>query len=751
MSSYEELLIKIRTASELGGFDNLGGKVKQAQTDMKAMENTTNASARKMKTDLEQVNNTNFNTLNNKFTSTVKSMVSTSASGAKAIASNLSSMTDGIDGAITSVAAGMGVMELFDKAMDKALTKTQLQNAKPQDYQKIMDQYQQFTVKSSASDDDISKILRYTYSGNSDMTYKAINSVDAISYSADKLQRQEGIRGWGTYLSGGWSAASGMMKDEPLTADQVKLLQGAQTYDERIKAMETIAAQKGNVDKFGNSLSTTVDGPLGKYNTALAAEDAIIRGATASFETLMTWIAPIISGFMALDPSVQSTIGTVLTAGIVVTAAAAGLGILVRVLSPVGSAVSGGISKLKDALGDSKDIKDKISGLKDSLDAKKLVSTVSIKAATVNVNGKTTSSTSPPTTTTSTGNGKNTPVPPVVPWWQSLTGVLSMAGVNLGVGSFAGAVKDRMNWYLPGEWGSSSSAAMTQSQMAQPATNTFGIGSLSGEGVGRTLWNMFMGGQDFGTASGNAVQTMYTQSQTPQGSGPLGAWLSGAAGNTSSWANDNIGKPLNDWWNSWSLQGTGQGIDDWFKNAHPTQDISYWANDNLGKPVNDAWNNARNTVMSNPVIGGAITQVSNLLSDPQKAWNDARTYVSHSIVGQAWADAYSLYSNVKSWWDAARNYVSSHIIKPTPGIGTGSNGGGGGAIEGAAGDEGADTGYGIGPYYEPVITTSTTKTTKQTVIHAPINIETISNREEGDRAIKAVTNHLNQFNNANGN
>ena len=124
----EELLIKIKAVESVGGFDALEGKVKRAETDLKSMENTTNASARKMKTDLDQVNNSNFSSLNNKFSSTIKSMVSTSASGAKAIGQNLSSMTDGIDGALTSVTAGLGVMELFDKAMDKALTKTQLRS-----------------------------------------------------------------------------------------------------------------------------------------------------------------------------------------------------------------------------------------------------------------------------------------------------------------------------------------------------------------------------------------------------------------------------------------------------------------------------------------------------------------------------------------------------------------------------------------------------------------------------------------------
>lgn len=340
MGAANELLIKIRTIESLGGFDSLEGKVKKAATDMKGMENTTNAAAKKMKTDLEQVNNSNFSSLNSKFTSTIRSMSSTAASGAKAIKSSLEGMTDGINGAITSVASGMGVMELFEKSMGKSLTSTQLHNAKPNDYNSIMDQYLKFTTASSASDDDINKMLRYTYSGNSSSTYKAINAVDAISYNADKLQRQEGIRGWGTYLSGGWTAASGMMRDEPLTADQVKLLQNAKTYDQRIAAMETIAKQKGNLDDKGNSLSTTTDGTLGKYNKTLAFADSIMRGATSTFETFMTTIDPVITGFNNLDQGTKDIIGGLLTWGVLLTAGAAGLGILSRALSPVYNALN---------------------------------------------------------------------------------------------------------------------------------------------------------------------------------------------------------------------------------------------------------------------------------------------------------------------------------------------------------------------------------------------------------------------------
>ena len=782
MGAAEELLIKIKTVESLGGFDALEGKVKQAQTDMKAMESSTNASSKKMKTDLEQVNNTNFNNLNNKFKATITSMSSTAASGAKAIKNSLEGMVDGVDGAITSVTAGMGVMDLFEKSMSKALTTTQLKNAKPNDYNTIMDQYQRFTTASSASDEDINKMLRFTFQGNSNETYKALNAVDAISYSADKLQRAEGIRGWGTYLSGGWSAASGMMRDEPLTADQTKLLQGAKTYDERVAAMETIAKQKGNVDKFGNSLSTTVDGPLGKYNQTLAAQDAIVRGATTSFETLMSWISPVIAGFMALDPSVQGTIGTVLTAGIVVTAVGAGLGILSKLLSPVGSTAMSVVSKLKSALSGADGVKDGVKTVKDALSGGKLTSTVNIKAATVNVNGKLTGTgTGDITGTGGKNGGKNTGTGGKS---GNAGGLLALLGLSSGdIGAVAAgiafpAIASGQAWFDKGNTGLNSFQDLRSQYLAADVDSVLGMFTGSNSTVAQDAanrGNSWIKGKGITTGNQPGIFDWLTGNKPsnnmnvpgildlPWGSignaltDPM-AFLTGISGTSggpylsqklfgglfnpvSATSSGSSGHP--------SFQQDLAGLFDFsrFGITWPNIDAQGWADTNLKKPVEDGWNNARNIVMSNPIIGGAITAVTNLFKDPQKAWNDARNYVSHSIIGQAWANAKALYDNVVNWWNAARNYVKTvPIIGQVYQYVTGDTG------KNAAGDN-ADLGYGTGPYYEPVITpsTKTTKTTKQTIIHAPITIESISNREEGDRAITAVTNHLNQFNNDNGN
>ena len=778
MSSYEELLIKIRAASELGGFDALQGKVKQASTDMKGMESTTNASARKMKTDLEQVNNTNFSSMNSKFKSTISSMTSTAASGAKAIKTSLSSMVDGIDGAITTVAAGMGTMELFENAMSKALTTTQLKNAKPQDYSSIMSQYQKFTTASSASDDDINKMLRFTYSGNSDSTYKALNAVDAISYSADKLQRAEGIRGWGTYLSGGWSAASGMMRDEPLTGEQVKLLEGADTYEERIAAMETIAKQKGNVDKFGNSLSTTVDGPLGKYNQALAAEDAIIRGATTSFETLMTWISPVIFGFMSLDPGIQSIIGTILTAGIVVTAGATGLGLLIKVLSPVYD----GFTKVKDALGGAKEIKNKISGLKDSLDGKKLVGSVSIKATSVYVNGKTTGTTGTGGTTTTTtggttGKGGSTSS------GSRLSGLLPIAVGGLEAGGIAGLLGVGATALFQG-FSPDVSKELSGLGLKGSAQNVLDIGNMNTLGLMGSI-----GSQFFHFGEGPVSQATYDESssmakeaqkrnlgdmQDVRGAiwGNLtstGSWLQGAGGNTQTWLGGayNNTRDFFDSSKDWKMPDLG--IDKWLQDAHPTEDLKNWFTDTtkdwklpnidtggaintLKTDVTNGWNGAKNWVMSNPVIGGAITEVSNLFNDPHKFWSDAKSWVlSNPTVGKAWADAYALYSNVKSWWDAARKYVRDHTI--TPGIGTGSNGGGGGGF--GSPESVNDELYGQGPYYEPIVTTPSTNTTttvkedNSTTIN--LTVGNVDSDDRVDQVVNALTIAITNANNAKGN
>ena len=788
----EELLIKIKAIESLGGFDALEGKVKQAQTDMKAMESTTNASTRKMKTDLEQVNNTNFSGLNNKFKSTITSMTSTAASGAKAIKNSLESAVDGIDGAITSVTAGLGVMELFDKAMDKALTKTQLKNAKPKDYGTITDQYQQFTTKSSASDDDISKMLRYTYGGNSNETYKALNAIDAISYSADKLQRAEGIRGWGTYISGGWTAASGMMKDEPLTAAQQKELQGAKTYDERIKAMEDIAKQKGNVDKFGNSLSTTVDGPLGKYNQALAAEDAVIRGATSSFETLMTWIAPVIAGFMALDPSVQSTIGTILTAGIVITAVGAGLGILSKLLSPVW----GGLTKIKDALTGAKDVKKGVDTLKNSLNGSKLTSTVNIKAATVNVNGKVTGTTPKTTTTTTptkptktTPSGKGTSV-----------GVLGMLGITAGtVGAEAAGltypvISSLQAWFDPKNKGLTSFQNLRSGYLAKDADAVLGMITGSDSNVAQTAVNR--GNKYFkskGITTGNQPGILdWLTGNKPKNNmnvpgildiADWGKWLTDPVGGLTNLSSPSTGPYL-----SQKLFG---GLGSLFSpaNASPTgyngnltgsptdimpgtsvqsatinppngwklPDISPDSILNtikssilgtLGLPGDMSWDKVEDTIK---------TKIFNILGLPGNlSWDQVKAVIKQKILNALGLPGDLSWSRVSGWvlgkvfgslhlpgnltWDMIRGWIINAVWKP------GNTGG----------DSGADTGLGKGPYAETkyVASTSTTaanKTTSKTVIHAPITIESISNREEGDRAIQAITLHIKEHNDANGN
>jgi len=471
-------------------------------------------------------------------------------------------------------------------------------------------------------------------------------------------------------------------------------------------------------------------------------------------ETFMSTIAPLIEGFNNLDQGTKDIIGGMLTWGTLLTAGAAGLGILSKVLSPAGNVLSTGVSKLKDALSGAKDVKDKVSGLKDALDSKKLVSTVNIKAANVNVNGKTTGT----NTTTSTKTGQNTPTP-VSAGSRFLSG-LSLAGILsgstaanaaalgtagiLGVGT-AGTIlagttgyglnkaDEYMNSISPGigkTWGGMKAIG--------GVINPFGTQMLSSMQSGAQVFQDVWNGK-------NPLDNLISGVTSNHNWGIMGAAGQGAS-DIGNWANDNIGKPISDWWNSWSLDGVGSGIDKWFNTATPSKDIADWAGKNIGKPVTDTWNNAKTTVMNNPVLGSAITEVSNLFNDPKKFWSDARGYVSHSIVGKAWADASRLYTNVKSWWDKAISYVRTNALhnevsgtaKPVTVY--------------AGGDEGADEGYGTGPYYEPVITTTSTKTTtKQTIIHAPINIESISNREEGDRAIQAVTTHLNQFNDDNGN
>lgn len=419
----EELLLKIKTVENLGGLDKLSSK-------LRSTESLTKSASGNMKNNLNQINNVRFESLSNRFKGAISTMVTTASSGAKTISNDLQSMVSSTEGALAGITGAVGTGMLFEHGMEKALTQTQLKNVKPGEYKSIMDQYMSFTEKSSASDTDINKMLRFTYMGDASQTYKALNAVDAVSYSADKLQRQEGIRGWGTYLTGGWTAASGMMRDEPLTADQKKLLQGATTYDERVAAMETIAKQKGTVDKFGNSLSTTTDGPLGKYNKSLAVQDAIIRGATTSFDNLMATLEPLITWFAGLDQGTKDVIGTFLTIGAVGLTLATGLGALLLVLSPVTSGLGKLFSKLPV------DLPSWLTSTKDK----------TINAVNVRVNGKTV--TGGGTTTTPTGGNKGGILPMITSALAYGTGGLAIGDAvsNYGIGPFF----DQVNKIMPG-------------------------------------------------------------------------------------------------------------------------------------------------------------------------------------------------------------------------------------------------------------------------------------------------------------
>jgi len=337
----EELLIKIKTVQDLGGLDKLSSK-------LKSTEAVTKSASSNMKNNLNQVNNIRFDGLGNKFKSTIMAMAGYAKSGAKNIGNSLKDMVSSTEGALAGIAAGLGTKELFEKSMQKSITRFQLGEMSGGTLR--FSDWERFSAKSSTSDDDIAKMLRYTYQGPANQTYAALNAVDAASYHADPIQRKEGLRGYGTYLQGGWTAAAGMMRDEGLTPEQKKMLQGANTYEERIAAMNSIAESKKTMVN-GESLSTIQSGEIGKYNKSLAAYDGIIRGATSTFDSFLAAIEPAISWFNDLGQPVKDVIGGFLTVAAVGLTLASGLGILLTVLSPVGGLLKTVGGKLADWTG----------------------------------------------------------------------------------------------------------------------------------------------------------------------------------------------------------------------------------------------------------------------------------------------------------------------------------------------------------------------------------------------------------------
>jgi len=280
-----------------------------------------------------------------KFGSGINTMVSYTASGVKQIGNYFSSGLGASD-YISAIMGGVISGQVFNYAQQRATTK-QLLLSKPMQPgstgSEMYQQYQQYTVRSSTSDEMINRIFQFVMNSKtpSNRTEEAISSINAAGYSADPVQRNRDVLAYGAFLQGGWDQAGRMLKDEGLTDEQKDQFKGADTFDERLKALQDLAKSRGQMDAFGNDISTQMTGPLGNYNKVLAASDNLMKALANAFENLLGVIAPVADWFNNLDDSQRNFIGTaVLFAG--------SIAIGISSLKILGSIISPNISLIKN-------------------------------------------------------------------------------------------------------------------------------------------------------------------------------------------------------------------------------------------------------------------------------------------------------------------------------------------------------------------------------------------------------------------
>jgi len=243
-----------------------------------------------------------FTSLQNKFSATIKSMKNTASAGVRSISNEFSSMQAGLTDIFTTVAGGAGLSTLFSYGQGIATTQAMLGNTKsPEEAKDITDQYLKYTQASSTPDRDIQNLMVYTMQGApKGQTFRTLAAMDAAAHSPNPIQRQELLRNFGQYLTGGYSEA--LFRGD-LTPEQAEILKSAQTPEERVAAMEKVAKTKGS-----SGLSTTFEGPLGPYNKAMVVTDTLILGLTKSFDKFLKTVEPLLDWFLGLDQGTKDLI-----------------------------------------------------------------------------------------------------------------------------------------------------------------------------------------------------------------------------------------------------------------------------------------------------------------------------------------------------------------------------------------------------------------------------------------------------------
>ncbi len=319
--------------------ESVGSRIGNAWNGvMQRMSNSSNAGVRAIGNNLSIINGSRFDRLATNFEATVKRMTNIAQSGAKSIRNYL----EGGLGASDYMATIMGGMiggQVWESAQGKATTQAMMQNRYTPDVAaQYYGGYQKYTIASSTSDQQISNLLKYVLGSNiaPNQTYRALSAMDAAAFTPDPVQRQERLRNYGQYLTTGYQAA--LFRGD-VTPEQAKILQAAQTPEQRIAAMEQVSKMQGSMDQFGNNISTMTSGPLGNFNKVLIITDTLMRAMTQGFTDLLNAASPLLDWFIKLDPATQNTIGKFIffTGGALVLAST--LGILISVLSPVFSLI----------------------------------------------------------------------------------------------------------------------------------------------------------------------------------------------------------------------------------------------------------------------------------------------------------------------------------------------------------------------------------------------------------------------------
>jgi hypothetical protein len=243
-----------------------------------------------------------FTSLQNKFSATIQSMKNTASAGVRSISNEFSSMQAGLTDIFATVAGGAGLSTLFSYGQGIATTKAMLGNTKsPEEAKDITDQYLKYTQASSTPDRDIQNLMVYTMqAAPKGQTFRTLAAMDAAAHSPNPNQRQELLRNFGQYLTGGYSEA--LFRGD-LTPEQAEILKSAQTPEERVAAMEKVATTKGS-----SGLSTTFEGPLGPYNKAMVVTDTLILGLTKSFDKFLKTVEPLLDWFLGLDQGTKDLI-----------------------------------------------------------------------------------------------------------------------------------------------------------------------------------------------------------------------------------------------------------------------------------------------------------------------------------------------------------------------------------------------------------------------------------------------------------